>query len=197
MVSFAFPVGGEGRGGIVWGRHSCLPLFTQRADKNVCPTFHFSPLSGGVAEGRGGLPRAGQRARTHPAADAAPLPRGDFLLPSPGFPVSAKLCLPSSPECGLPARRRPGWPPSQAGGRAAPPFDFAPPGLRSGRTAAFPFTLGVAERSRRAWPGASAVRSSSLVPGARASSPPAAKMAALPGEEQAGPPPGIPPIPNP
>lgn len=35
------------------------------------------PLSGGVAEGRGGLPPARSRRRTHPAAVAAPLQGGD------------------------------------------------------------------------------------------------------------------------
>ena len=41
---------------------------------------------------------------------------------------------------------------SQEGWRAVPSFDFAPPGLRSGRTASVPFTLSVAQRSRRAYP---------------------------------------------
>ena len=41
---------------------------------------------------------------------------------------------------------------SQEGWRAVPSFDFAPPGLRSGRTASVPLTLSVAQRSRRACP---------------------------------------------
>ena len=42
---------------------------------------------------------------------------------------------------------------SQEGWRAVPSFDFAPPGLRSGRTASVPFTLSVAQPKSLPHPG--------------------------------------------